>query len=89
MNYIASKYVGIFFVNTPQKEQARNRVPVLFGGATLTSNRALPSAGGHKTELPAANDVLRNDVGLRPMMLRFAQTEFFPLMSCKIPKTVL
>ncbi len=22
-----------------------------------------------------ANDVLRNDVGLRPMMLRFAQTE--------------
>ena len=23
-----------------------------------------------------ANDVLRNDVGLRPMMLRFAQTEF-------------
>ena len=32
---------GIFFVNTPQKEQARNRVPVLFGGATLTSNRAL------------------------------------------------
>jgi hypothetical protein len=28
--------------------------------------------------LPAANDVLRNDVGLRPMMLRFAQTEFPP-----------
>ena len=25
-----------------------------------------------------ANDVLRNDVGLRPMMLRFAQTEFPP-----------
>ena len=24
-----------------------------------------------------ANDVLRNDVGLRPMMLRFAQTDFF------------
>ena len=23
-----------------------------------------------------ANDVLRNDVGLRPMMLRFAQTDF-------------
>ena len=23
-----------------------------------------------------ANDVLRNDVGLRPMMLRFAQTNF-------------
>ena len=30
---------GIFFVNTSQKEQAR--VPVLFGGATLTSNQAL------------------------------------------------
>jgi hypothetical protein len=32
--------------------------------------------------LPAANDVLRNDVGLRPMMLRFAQTatpEYVPL----------
>jgi hypothetical protein len=28
--------------------------------------------------LPAANDVLRNDVGLRPMMLRFAQTDFAP-----------
>jgi hypothetical protein len=28
--------------------------------------------------LPAANDVLRNDVGLRPMMLRFAQTESPP-----------
>ena len=28
-----------------------------------------------------ANDVLRNDVGLRPTMLRFAQTEFFPLVS--------
>ena len=26
--------------------------------------------------LPAANDVLRNDVGLRPTMLRFAQTDF-------------
>jgi len=26
--------------------------------------------------LPAANDVLCNDVGLRPMMLRFAQTDF-------------
>jgi hypothetical protein len=26
---------GIFFVNAPQKEQARNRVPVLFGCATL------------------------------------------------------
>ena len=25
-----------------------------------------------------ANDVLRNDVGLRPMMLRFAQTDFSP-----------
>ena len=25
-----------------------------------------------------ANDVLRNDVGLRPMMLRSAQTEFLP-----------
>ena len=25
-----------------------------------------------------ANDVLRNDVGLRPMMLRFAQTDFPP-----------
>ena len=25
-----------------------------------------------------ANDVLRNDVGLRPTMLRFAQTEFLP-----------
>ena len=23
-----------------------------------------------------ANDVLRNDVGLRPMMLRYAQTDF-------------
>ena len=26
--------------------------------------------------LPTANDVLRNDVGLCPMMLRFAQTDF-------------
>ena len=25
-----------------------------------------------------ANDVLRNDVGLRPTMLRFAQTERYP-----------
>ena len=32
---------GIFFVNAPQKEQARDRVPVLFGGATLSSSRAL------------------------------------------------
>jgi len=42
--------------------------------------------------LPAANDVLRNDVGLRPMMLRFAQTDFpafFSLNSCKTPKNVL
>jgi hypothetical protein len=28
-----------------------------------------------------ANDVLRNDVGLRPMMLRFAQTDFPPPFS--------
>ena len=35
------KTAGIFFVNAPQKEQARNRVPVLFGGVILTSNRAL------------------------------------------------
>ena len=32
-----------------------------------------------------ANDVLRNDVGLRPMMLRFAQTELsrlFDVLKC-------
>ena len=28
-----------------------------------------------------ANDVLRNDVGLRPMMLRFAQTDFTKLLA--------
>ena len=36
--------------------------------------------------LPAANDVLRNDVGLRPMMLRFAQTEFPPQVLKNIGK---
>ena len=37
---------------------------------------SLPSRAAQMNDVALrANDVLRNDVGLRPMMLRFAQTE--------------
>ena len=77
---------GIFFVNTRQKIH-RNRDGFFHlcrkaqhhlteGQHHFERSENIIVRLRHKTMLrQVANDVLRNDVGLRPMMLRFAQTD--------------
>ena len=45
-------------------------------------SKSLPLAAQMNDVALRANDVLRNDVGLRPMMLRFAQTELSVCSVC-------
>jgi hypothetical protein len=53
--------IGIFFVNSTQKEQARNRVPVLFGRATHEAHRArrFKQNRAHFSSL-FSQDIIRN-----------------------------
>jgi hypothetical protein len=86
--------VGIVFVNTPQKIH-RNRdgffhlcpqdTTSFACLHAISFDRRSTSFRRRRTQMNEvalrANDVLRNDVMLRINDVRFAQTEFFPLVS--------